>query len=53
MGAFDRTAYSAADTVLGSVGESLLSLYSAATFTLTVPVSDHVQFSSDAYSFRC
>jgi hypothetical protein len=52
MAAWTATAYSAADTALGSVGESLLfSNTPAATFTLTGPGIDHVQFSSDAYNF--
>jgi len=52
MAAWTATAYSAADTVLGSVGESLLFSYTpAAAFSLNGPGIDHVQFSSDAYSF--
>src|SRR5882762_6799334 len=52
MAAWTATAYSAADTALGSVSESLLFSYTpAATFTLTGPGIDHVQFSSDAYNF--
>lgn len=50
--AWTATAYSAADTVLGSVGEGLMTFYTpAATFTLNGPGIDHVQFSSDAESF--
>jgi hypothetical protein len=51
MATWTATAYSAADTVLGSVGEGPGLLYSntpAATFTLNGPGIDHVQFSSDA-----
>ena len=52
MAAWTATAYSATDTVLGSVGEGLNSFYTpAAAFTLNGPSIDHVQFSSDAYSF--
>jgi hypothetical protein len=52
MAAWTATAYSAADTALGSVSESLLFSHTpAATFTLTGPGIDHVQFSSDAYNF--
>jgi hypothetical protein len=52
MAAWTATAYSATDTVLGSVGEGLLwPGVPAATFTLNGPGIDHVQFSSDARSF--
>ena len=52
MAAWTATAYSATDTVLGSVGEDLMTFYTpAATFTLNGPDIDHVQFSSDARSF--
>jgi hypothetical protein len=52
MAQWTATAYSAADTVLGSVGENMLFSYApAATFTLNGPGIDHVQFSSDAHSF--
>jgi hypothetical protein len=52
MAAWTATAYSATDTVLGSVGEGLMTFYTpAATFTLNGPGIDHVQFSSDARSF--
>jgi hypothetical protein len=52
MAQWTATAYSAADTVLGSVGENMLFSYApAATFTLNGPGIDHVQFSSDAHSW--
>jgi hypothetical protein len=52
MAQWTATAYSAADTVLGSVGENMLfSGAPAATFTLNGPGIDHVQFSSDAHSW--
>jgi hypothetical protein len=52
MAQWTATAYSAADTALGSVGEGMLgSGAPAATFTLSGPGIDHVQFSSDAHSW--
>jgi hypothetical protein len=51
MSAWTATAYSATNTVLGSVGEGLLYNASAATFTLNGPGIDHVEFSDNAYNF--